>query len=695
MLTLGIDVGTSATKVLLLHADGQWEMHSWPSSEDIWGNLQDWLANGKGERITRVGITGHGPSAIVIRDGEVCGRIIPWHEPLPEGCERPVENDHVLPPTRAWVPSRLAQWREENGPLGDGVAVQLKDMLNWQLTDVVTRDSRSMRGYAGDGGFRLPEEVIGRVTARGSALSGIPVGVEVICGCDDLSAGVLGLAASKDVLFNLANTSEHVGLVGGEQQDGMCWLPAVGRLPALSYLATSTGGGTLAERFRAPASKRSAERFIEQLSTTDEGSEQWQALRELNEPIDNIRKKFPDGEMLIGGGLALIPQLVETREAIFKAGQEVSVLGIAKLAQQPLAVIFGAGKVGRGFLAQLLTRAGWKIHFVDSNKDLIDALAVGSYQLCNLATGEVEAISGFTASCDDWRLEQADLVLTSLGGNGLEDWAASIAGFDREIDIILAENHPAPAALVRQHIDSENVGISQAQVLRSCIEPTAEQVAELGPLTVQIQDHWTLPLDADALRRPELLQSVTGFTPKTAFATELTRKLYTYNCVNAMVCYLGHLAGHQWLADAANDSVISALALAAGRESSAALVAAFDFDADEQQEWCERALAKYQDTTIRDPLERNARDPLRKLGRHERLLGPIHLCLQHDLPYDNLMLGLAAALRYREVSDEAAERLEKLVSAHGEVGALTQMTDGLDEQVISTLASALKHLDDL
>ena len=59
------------------------------------------------------------------------------------------------------------------------------------------------------------------------------------------------------------------------------------------------------------------------------------------------------------------------------------------------------------------------------------------------------------------------------------------------------------------------------------------------------------------------------------------------------------------------------------------------------------------------------------------------------------MLGLAAALRYREVSDEAAERLEKLVSAHGEVGALTQMTDGLDEQVISTLASALKHLDDL
>ena len=59
------------------------------------------------------------------------------------------------------------------------------------------------------------------------------------------------------------------------------------------------------------------------------------------------------------------------------------------------------------------------------------------------------------------------------------------------------------------------------------------------------------------------------------------------------------------------------------------------------------------------------------------------------------MLGLAAALRYREASDEAAERLEKLASTHGEVGALSQMTEGLDERVISTLPNALKHLDDL
>ncbi|MDP6379661.1 MAG: hypothetical protein QF885_08435, partial [Candidatus Thalassarchaeaceae archaeon] len=67
-LTLGIDVGTSATKVLLLRSNGQWDMDSWPSSEGVWDNLRAWLGS-NGEMVDRVGITGHGPSAIVIRNG--------------------------------------------------------------------------------------------------------------------------------------------------------------------------------------------------------------------------------------------------------------------------------------------------------------------------------------------------------------------------------------------------------------------------------------------------------------------------------------------------------------------------------------------------------------------------------------------------------------------------------------------------
>jgi len=651
--TLGIDVGTSATKVLLLSPDSTWEMGVWPTPEGLWENLRNWLGE-KGKRVGRVGITTHGPSAIIIRDGALYGRIIPWHETLPEQCQRPPEGGQQLPPTRAWVPSRLAQWELENGPIGNGVAVQLKDLHNWELTGIIARDRRSMRGFGGEGYFQLPQSVIGEVTEEGSKLSGIAQGAEVICGCDDLTAGVIGLDAPTGIVFNLANTSEHVGMVGGEPQDGMSWLPPLGELPALSYNATT----------------------FDSNAGTDE----------RNDSIQKLRNRFPPHAMWIGGGLALDTQLVDARNAQFKAGQEVSVLGVAKLAKRkPLAVIFGAGKVGRGFLAQLLNRAGWEFSLVDSHAETVEQLqSCGGWDIYNLASGESERLQAQeTIHIDDDLtpiLARADLVLTSIGANHLASWAEKIREplckrlQDGTLDIILAENHPQPATAVRESLlngasakdvkrITENLGIAQAQVLRSCIEPTEHQ----HPLSIQIQDHWTLPLDGDALRTPIHIE---GFERKPNFERELTRKLFTYNCVNAMVCYLGHAAGYEWLADAANNATIADIALQAGRESSAALVAAYGFDEEEQRLWCNRALEKYQDETIRDPIERNARDPVRKLSRNERLLGPIHLCMEQNLPHQTLLLGVAAALRYPGAkmaetlpTGEAEKRLESLLAS--------------------------------
>ena len=628
-LTLGIDVGTSATKVLLLKPDSTWEMQVWPSSEGLWDNLRNWLGD-RGQDIDRVGITTHGPSAVVIRDGALCGRVIPWHEVLPDECRRPTVGEHVLPSTRAWVPARLAQWEQENGPVGNGIPIQLKDLYNWELTGVVARDSRSMRGYVGDGHFHLPEEIIGQISEQGAELSGITQGAEVICGCDDLTAGVIGLGAVEGILFNLANTSEHVGLIGEPPRKGLSWLPPIGRLPALSYNATSMNAQT--------------------------------SMDERMQAVHDVRDEFPAGEMWIGGGWAMDSQLVDARGAIRKAGQEVSALGAAKLARRkPQAVIFGAGKVGRGFLAQLLDHAGWDFSLVDSHAETVNALRQqNGWDVFNLATETSERLHARQIWHIDDNLDavlsESNLLLTAMGANHLKQWAARIrkplckrlrAG---EIDLILAENHPRPAAEVREALlemaeDGEReliesrLGIAQAQVLRSCIEPTENQ----HPLTIQIQDHWTLPLDGTALRT-EL--SIEGFEKKSDFERELTRKLFTYNCVNAMVCYIGHLSGYEWLADAANDPMIAELALQAGQESSAALVAAYGFDAEEQEMWCNRALEKYQDESIRDPIERNARDPIRKLGNAERLLGPIHLCIEHDLPHQTLMVGVAAALRY-------------------------------------------------
>jgi len=712
-LTLAIDVGSTAVKLLLLSRSGDWTLASHPTDlQDLWTPVKRSIGEHLA-RIERVGITGQGQSALLVCGRERVGSLDTWRSELNVGeCE--LGDGAILHPSGGWLPRRLKQWVANNPERDDLKSLQIKDWLNLQLTAVTASDARSMRGLLDADGTMSqrmedwvglssivptlfkPSEVIGRVTAKGAALSGLRIGTEVICGCDDLSAGVLGLAPRDGQIFNLANTSEHLGVIPSNcsgllqhaRNCGLSFLPGCGRLPALLYSATSSGGGTLvAENIASiPQSKPSLDGMPDYDPNLDgkrglEPSDQrggwasdpagfsenqrvWKIVESLHAELEPIRLALQpfcsEQPVLIGGGLAEIPELVAARGFVKGAGSEVSALGVARLAQKrPHAVVFGAGKVGRGFLCQLLGRSGWDFSLVDASQSLLNELGDG-WIVHNLSSQEEERLRARSLHHIDSNLfeliESADLILTSIGANHLEGWARGIREplcqrlSEGALDLILAENHPHPAEAVRAAlldgaladeaalIDT-HLGIAQAQVLRSCIEPTAEQ----HPTTVQVQDHWTLPLDGDALLSAV---DVKGFEPKPDFKRELTRKLYTYNCVNAVVCYVGHLAGYEWLSDAANDERISQLALQAGEESSKALAAAFGFEEYELRDWCQRALAKYQDETIRDPIERNARDPVRKLGANERLLGPVNLCIEHDLPHDFLLIGIAAALRY-------------------------------------------------
>lgn len=44
------------------------------------------------------------------------------------------------------------------------------------------------------------------------------------------------------------------------------------------------------------------------------------------------------------------------------------------MADQRTALIFGAGKIGRGFVAEVLSRADCQLYFVDSDQERVDRL---------------------------------------------------------------------------------------------------------------------------------------------------------------------------------------------------------------------------------------------------------------------------------------------------------------------------------
>jgi mannitol-1-phosphate 5-dehydrogenase len=149
---------------------------------------------------------------------------------------------------------------------------------------------------------------------------------------------------------------------------------------------------------------------------------------------------------------------------------------------------------------------------------------------------------------------------------------------------------------------------------------------------------------------------VYGLKPLKDFGNQLRRKIYTYNCINAVIAYLGAKKGYTQLAEAAGDEEILSTAYKAARESCDAQVAEFGFDPQEQEEWMKGALAKFADANVPDPIERNAADPERKLGRDDRLIGPALLALKHDIYPAGLLAGINACLDYKDPNKNATVR---------------------------------------
>lgn len=332
------------------------------------------------------------------------------------------------------------------------------------------------------------------------------------------------------------------------------------------------------------------------------------------------------------------------------------------------ALIFGAGKTGRGFAAHLAFLGGYEIILVDKNEQLVNDLkAAGEYEIrvlgkeemnCTIKPAAVYQIDG-----NSWHRAfiETGIVFTAVFGNNLEDLAFYFAQAlykrhaknpSQAMTIVTCENKTNAADYLKNVILKnlgykeeawlkEYIGFSEAIVFRTCLEAASDQ----SPLTIQAQAFFDLPCNGDAVKNEV---HVYGLKPLKKFGNQLKRKIFTYNCINAVIAYFGAQKGYAQLAEAAKDEGILSLAKKAADESSKALILEFGFDPPEQEEWVNAAFQKFSDANVPDPIARNAADPVRKLSRDDRLIGPALLALKHGMQPVGLIEGTMACMAYRD-----------------------------------------------
>jgi mannitol-1-phosphate 5-dehydrogenase len=352
------------------------------------------------------------------------------------------------------------------------------------------------------------------------------------------------------------------------------------------------------------------------------------------------------------------------------------------------ALIFGAGKTGRGFAAHLAFMSGYDVVLIDKNPQLVaDLKKAGQYEIEVLGNEEKNAkinVAAYHINEVSWRDEfvTTSLIFTSVFGNNLEALANDLAlafqkrhieNPDQVLTIITCENLTNAAGFLKEMVLkqlgkdnkkwlSETVGFSEAIIFKTCLAS-----ADQSPLTIRTQNFFELPCDADEIKEH---LDVYGLKPLKNFKDQLRRKIYTYNCINAAITYLGAKKGYTQLHEAGNDAAIVAIAMKAADETCRAQIAEFGFDAKEQDEWMNAALAKFADKNIPDPIERNGADPQRKLGRDDRLIGPALLALKHNIYPAGLLAGIMACFNY---NDSNGFRVAEVISQKGPDFVLTEI----------------------
>lgn len=362
------------------------------------------------------------------------------------------------------------------------------------------------------------------------------------------------------------------------------------------------------------------------------------------------------------------------------------------------AVHFGAGNIGRGFVGLLLHEGGYELVFSDVAAPLVDAInSVDSYTVHEVGEGGRDTVvTGFRAinSAEHPQevideIASANVVTTAVGPTILKFVAPHIvAGLGHRdpsappLQIMACENAINATDLLREEMKAAAGGAWDAVSAYAVFANTAvDRIVPAQPEGAGV-DVTVEPFYEWAIERPpfgNLPPNVPGAHFVADLAPYIERKLFTVNTGHATTAYFGARAGIDTIAAALADPAIAASVEAALEETSALLAAKHGLDPAELAEYRATILGRFRNAALPDTVWRVGRQPLRKLSRHERFVGPAAEAAERGLPVDALVEAMRAALAFDDTEDPQSVDLQRMLREQ-DAATLTAAVTGLDPE---------------
>ena len=364
-------------------------------------------------------------------------------------------------------------------------------------------------------------------------------------------------------------------------------------------------------------------------------------------------------------------------------------------------VQYGAGNIGRGFIGQLFSEAGYFVRFIDVNSEVIEALKTQKRYpvsiVSNSGTTEtwvenVDCINGFETEPVASAIADCDLMATAVGVNILPRIVSNlVAGFrkrmesknENPLNIIICENLIGADKLLKKLISEQlnddeilvfnnKVGLVEASVGRMVPVMTAEQKKD-NILRVCVESFCELPVDKEAFKGE--IPKIPNLLPFSPFEFYIMRKLFIHNMGHAMTAYLGSILGYEFIWQAIENPAIRIITERAMSESARALSKKFNVPLQSIEENIDDLMNRFGNIALGDTIQRVGKDTKRKLSANDRFVGAIKLCEEQGTISDYIQIGIAAGFLFNGVDDTGSEEIIKKIDEDGIEAVLSEICE--------------------
>ena len=296
-----------------------------------------------------------------------------------------------------------------------------------------------------------------------------------------------------------------------------------------------------------------------------------------------------------------------------------------------LAIHFGAGNIGRGFIAPILQENNYEVVFVDVNKELIEQInLLQRYKVTSISLNAssdifVKNISGLLLDDEEFlneKLAKADLITTSVGPKFVKDIFNLVSSTKTEkIQTFIAFENMYRASTS----NSTESGLSKLVLIDAVVDKIVPP-QNITSLDVIVEEYGSIILDNNVNTKPLNESKIVSYSN---YEHEFYKKLWLLNGLHLKLAYFGLSRNIKYIheilsnqegldfAERAIDSLSKAYSL-------------FSNSTEDLKDFKQTILNRFSMPEIQDEVTRIARNPQIKFSKDERFERPLRLLISAD-----------------------------------------------------------------